>query len=64
MALTALKMKTTQAVVAHAFNPSPREVEAGRYLCVRGQPGLQELVPGQLVLLHRKTLSQKTNKIK
>ena len=31
---------TNQAVVAHAFNPSTKEGEAGRFL-VRGQPGLQ-----------------------
>ena len=31
----------------HAFNPSTREAETGGSLRVRGQPGLQELVPGQ-----------------
>jgi hypothetical protein len=31
-------IKTSQAVVAHAFNPSTQEAKAGR---VRGQPGLQ-----------------------
>ena len=29
------------AVVAHAFNPSTRKAEAGGFLLVRGQPGLQ-----------------------
>ena len=28
-------------VVAHAFNPSPWEAEAGGSLRVRGQPGVQ-----------------------
>ena len=28
-------------MVAHAFNPSTQEAEAGGYLQVRGQPGLQ-----------------------
>ena len=37
----------SRAVVAHAFNPRTREAEAGRSLRARGQPGLQELVPGQ-----------------
>jgi hypothetical protein len=49
-------------VVAHAFNPSTWEAEAGEFLssrpawsteCVPGHPGL-----------HRKTLSRKTNKQK
>jgi hypothetical protein len=49
-------------VVAHAFNPSTREAEAGGFLssrpawsteCVPGQPGL-----------HRETLSQKPKKKK
>ena len=34
-------------MVVHAFNPSTQEAEAGGALWVRGQPGLQELVPGQ-----------------
>ena len=48
-----------QAMVAYAFNPSTWEAEAGESLRVQGQPGLQELVPGQLELLQRDTLSQK-----
>ena len=35
-----LKLKG-QAVVAQAFNPSSQEAEAGRSLCIQGQPGLQ-----------------------
>ena len=34
-------------MVAHAFNPSTEEAEAGGSLWVRGQPDLQELVRGQ-----------------
>jgi hypothetical protein len=30
-----------QAVVAHVFNPSTREAEAGGFLSFWGQPGLQ-----------------------
>ena len=33
--------------VVHTFNPSTWEAEAGASLWVWGQPGLQELVPGQ-----------------
>ena len=33
--------------MAHAFNPSTREAEAGGSLGVRGQPNIKELVPGQ-----------------
>ena len=42
-------------MVAQAFNPSSREeAEVGE-----GQADLQELVPGQLRLLHREILSRK-----
>ena len=48
----------------HAFNPSTQEAEAeavaDRSLWAWGQPGLQELVLGQALNLHRETLSQKT----
>jgi hypothetical protein len=47
-------------VVAHAFNPSTREVEAGRFLSSRPAWSTKR-VPGQPGL-HRETLSQKTNK--
>ena len=51
-------------VVGHTSNTSTQEVEAGTSLWALGQPGLKELVPGQLGLLHKETLSQqnKTNK--
>ena len=52
----------SQAVVAHAFNPSTWEAEADGSLWVRGQPGLQELIPGLAPKQHRETLSQKARK--
>ena len=47
-------------VVVDTFNPSTQEAEAGGSLQVWHKPGLQELVPGQLGLLPREPLSQKT----
>ena len=55
--------KLSWAVVVLAFNASIREAEAGRSLRVRGQPCLQEIVPGQVPKLQR-NLSQKTQKEK
>lgn len=46
--------------VVHVFNPSTRDLEAGRSLWVGGQPGLTWTVSGQPEL-HSETLSQ-TNK--
>ena len=53
------EIKISQAVLAHAFNPSTREAEAGRTLWVRGQPGLQELVSGQAPKLQRNPVTEK-----
>jgi hypothetical protein len=50
------------AVVAHAFNPSTQEAEAGRFLSSR-PAWSAEWVPGQPGL-HRKTLSRKTKRKK
>ena len=49
-------------MVAHAFNPSTREAEAGGSLGVRRQPGLQELVPGQATKATEKPCLKKTKK--
>jgi hypothetical protein len=34
-------MKISQVVVAHAFNPTTQETEAGRFLSLRANSGLQ-----------------------
>jgi hypothetical protein len=47
-------------VVAHAFNPSTREAEAGEFLSSR-PAWSTKWVPGQPGL-HRETLSRKKNK--
>jgi hypothetical protein len=52
----------SRAVVAHAFNPSTREAEAGGFLSSR-PAWSTEWVPGQPGL-HRETLSRKTKKTK
>jgi hypothetical protein len=52
-----LKALLSQGVVAHAFNPSTWEAEAGRFLSSR-PAWSTEWVPGQPGL-HRETLSQK-----
>jgi hypothetical protein len=49
-------------MVAHAFNPSTREAEAGGFLSSR-PAWSTELVPGQPGL-HRETLSRKTKQNK
>ena len=54
-----LKTFSDQAVVAHAFNPSPWEAEAGRFLSSRPAWSI-EWVPGQPGL-SRETLSWKNN---
>ena len=46
-------------MVAGAFNPSTWEAEAGGCLGVRGQPGLQELIPGQAPKLQRNPVMKK-----
>ena len=51
--------KTSQAVVAHTFNSSTWEAEAGRSLEFE-TAWSTELVPRQLELLHGETLSRKT----
>ena len=49
------------AVGAHTFNPTSQEAEAGGSLCVPGEPGLQELAPGQAPKLWRNPVSTKQN---
>ena len=47
---------TNSGVVAHSFNPSAREVEAGKWISVSSRPAWStEWVPGQLGLLHKQT---------
>ena len=50
--------------MVHTINPKTLEAEIDRSLSVQGQPSLQELVPGQLGLLDRETLSQKKQRKK
>ena len=56
--------KSSWAVVAHAFNPSTWEAKASRSLWVQGQPGLQQLVPGQAPKLQRNPVLKKTKQNK
>ena len=49
--------------VGDTFNPSTREAEAGGSLEVRGQPDLQELVPGQAPKLQRNPVLENKTKI-
>jgi hypothetical protein len=57
---SAIKNEYKPGVVAHAFNPSTWEAEAGGFLSL-GPAWSTEWVPGQPEL-HKETLSQKTNK--
>jgi hypothetical protein len=57
-----LRLEHSQAVVAHAFNPSTREAEAGGFLSSR-PAWSTERVPGQPGL-HREILSRKKTNIK
>ena len=54
--------KFSRAVVAYTFKPRIWDTEADRSLWVQGQSGLQELVPGQLGLLHREPRNPSTPK--
>jgi hypothetical protein len=56
---TYIKHLSSQAVVAHTFNPSTLEAEAGRFLSSKPARTV-EWVPGQ-TKLYRENLSQKTN---
>lgn len=58
--MNSLKTNKSQVMVVYAFNLSPWEAEGIGFLCIQGQPDLQGLVLGQLVLLNTETLSQKT----
>ena len=48
-----------RVVVTHAFDPSTRGAEASSFLWVRSQPGLQEIVPGQVPKLQKNPVSKK-----
>jgi hypothetical protein len=50
----------SRAVVAHTFNPSPREAEVGGSLRVHAQPGLQSEFQGSQDDMEK--LSLQTNK--
>jgi hypothetical protein len=56
------KIKGSRAVVAHTFNPSTREAEAGGFLSSR-PAWSTELVPGQPEL-HRELLTRKNKQTK
>lgn len=47
-------------MVAQAFNHSTQEIEAGKSLCVQGQPGLHS--ESSRPKIHSETLSQKKSK--
>jgi hypothetical protein len=62
LAVYVKKYKIKPGVVAHAFNPSTREAEAGGFLSSR-PAWSTKWVPGQPGL-YRETLSRKTKKKK
>jgi hypothetical protein len=62
LGLVSLKINLRPGVVAHAFNSSTREAEAGGFLSSRSAWSTK-WVPGQPGL-HRETLSRKTKKKK
>ena len=51
-------------VGAGNFNPRTQEGEAGGSLCVPGQSGLQELVPGQAPKIQRNPVSKNKKQTK
>jgi hypothetical protein len=51
-------------VVAHAFNPSTLEPEAGGFLSSRGQPGLQSELQDSQGYTEKPCLKKQTNKKK
>ena len=53
---------SSQAGVAHAFNPTIWEAQAGGSLWVRGQIGLQDLVPEQVPKVQRNLVLKNQNK--
>jgi hypothetical protein len=68
-----LKNKAKPGVVAHTFNPSTREAEAGGFLSLRsawstkrvpGQPGLYRETLSQKKKTKKKTKKKQTNKNK
>ena len=55
------KAQVSLVLVAHAFNPSTREAEAGGSLWVPGQPGLQSEFPDRSQSYTEKPCPKKTN---
>ena len=53
-----LRIKSSQMVVAHTFNPSTHKAEAGETLMVPGNSSLQELISGQARKLQRNPVSK------
>ena len=44
--------------MAHTFNPSTQEAEAGETFCVAGNSSLPEIIPGQVPKLWRNPVSK------